>query len=140
MAFDLNKLKTEIINDPKGLGYSGKTDKWIADKLNAVGASNEKADNDKIPSWQIINAVTENPTEYLALSQGNRDLLQLITSAQMVDIKSVGIKTAIAKMFGPGTGTRAALMALATKFISRREALGFTEEVKLWHVARAKAL
>lgn len=141
MVIDLNVLKTELDTDPELLGYSGMNDETAAIKLNEVGASGEIIDNDIIESYKIINAVTTTPLEYTALPAADRDLIQLITSSQFVDIKDAGIKSAISAMFGVGTDARTALLELTTRAASRAEVLyGNGVRVSLIEVHKARRI
>ncbi len=134
---DYLKLKTELDNDPKGLGYSGKTDREAADLLNALGLSHEEVDNDVLEAYKILDAT--DPTEWAALSAVEKERYQLLISAGRLNVKSENVKSAFGKMFGLGTVTRAALLALTKRDASRAEIL-FGQGVSLLDVHKARRL
>lgn len=134
---DYQILKTEIINDPASLGYAGSLDKQVANLLNKKGLSGETIDNDILESYKIVNAI--DATEWEALIDIERERLNLILSTGKVDISNVNIKLQIGEMFGAGTDTRAALLALTTRPASRAEILfgnGVSVSLLDVHIAR----
>ena len=114
-------LKTEIANDPASLGYSGQEDQQVADLLNEIGLSGETINNDILESYQIVNAVDVD--DWTALSDIERERLKFILCPGEVDISNANIKAQIGIMFGVGTDTRTALLALTIRPASRGEIL-----------------
>lgn len=115
-------LKNEILNDPKGLSYAGKSDLEIANLMNTIGLSNEKIDRGIIPSYEVINATI--PAEWTALSAAEKQRYQTITGAGQCDSANANVRAAFQAMFASGTQTRTNLTALLQKSASRAEALG----------------
>lgn len=130
-------LKTELDTDPKTLGYSGKTSQEIADLLNTVGLSSETVNIGVIDSYEIINVL--DASEVAALSTTKLQTLMLITSTGKTDASNANVKLIFQSLFGAGTNSRTALLALANKSASRAEALGFGT-VEKWDIERAQTL
>ena len=130
---DYAALKNEILNDPAGLGYAGKTDGQIADLLNAPGWG--FINRDVIPTYEIFDAIE--PSEYGALTAEKKTLLHAILAMGTVDIRGSNLKKALSSMFPDGTVTRDNLLALQKRPASRAEVLGFGH---VTHSDVAKAL
>jgi hypothetical protein len=117
-------LKTELTTDPAGLGYaphlaSGSLSP-IMELLNAprIGVSVFRG---VISSYEIINAT--DPAEWAALTAAEKQRYQMLTGAGQVDVSNANVRGAFAAMFGAGTVTRTALVALASRPGSRAEEL-----------------
>lgn len=119
MAVDLDTLKSEILNDPTGVGYAGKDDGRIADLLNR--ASIATIEPESIPAADAQKAVVG--SEYIALTQGQQSLWISILTVQDIPVKNPRIRAQIASVWGPGTQTRANLVALQSRLASRVEIL-----------------
>lgn len=130
------ELKTEIDNDSKVLGYSGKTDQEVAALMNTVGLSNETIDRGVIDAHEIVSACVS--TDLNALSDKQQAQLLFVVSAGQVNTSDAKIRAIFGGLFN-GTQTKTNLLTLATRPASRAEVL-FGEEVKYWDVARARAL
>lgn len=120
---DYLALKNEILIDPKGLGYIGKSDLEIAGLMNTIGLSNEVIDRGVIPSYEVINATI--PAEWAALSAAEKQRYQTITGAGQCDSANANVRATFQAMFAAGTQTRTNLTTLLQRSCSRAEALGF---------------
>ena len=145
---DLNEsqyaaLKTELTNDPLGLGYVRKTDEECADLLNEVAPDNKNPEKrvlrDTVESWEIVGATVYG--EYVSLTATQRDLYGSIVSCGKVNPQNGNIRTIFGQLFGVGTTTRAQLNDLQYRGSSRAEKLfGSGAVAKYWDVNRARAL
>ena len=115
-------LNTELIDDPEGLGYAGKTDPEMATLINAVNA-NYSIDHEAIDGQELQMAVTLG--DYDNLTEKQRDFWQTILSAGsgIVAVSDGRVKTHVAAIWGAGTTTRANLIALQERPASRAEVL-----------------
>lgn len=124
MALTIAALKAEIQNDPTGRGYAAPyeagRDNAVADLLNdpRQGATIGRT---LIDAWQFVNAIT--PSEYVVLTQAQRDYLVLVAAAGRVQLGGGGVRTALGSLFGAGTATRAAFIALQDRPATRAEEL-----------------
>lgn len=136
---DYAALKLELEQDPVGVGYAAHLATGslspVVELLNAPRAG-VTVYRGVIPSYEIINATA--PTEWAALSTAERQRYQTLTGAGQVDVGNANVRDAFAAMFGAGTVTRAALVALASRPGSRaEEVLGAGVTVSADDVARA---
>jgi hypothetical protein len=131
---DLSALRTEITNDPAGLGYAGKTDAQVATLMNAV---NQTANRDTVNADQLIRAIL--PADFAALTQIQLSRLSIILSAEPFGVNDPNIKQMIADLFAGKTQTLQALQALQT-YQTSRALLLFGEPVTTGDVQRARAL
>ncbi len=131
-------LNTEITTDPESLGYAGKTDPEVADLLNTVGLSSETIDVGKLDGQKLSMAVEIQ--EYISLSEAAQRGWSMILSAGdgQVDVDDQRVVDQIAAVWGPGTTTRANLLALKIRPCSRAEAL-FDREINIGHLDVAMA-
>lgn len=136
----LPALKTELTTDPKSLGLVALSGVEAAAKLNLAGASVETLPIETVvDSWRIVSCVTF--TDWGALAAADRQLLQIIVSANRVDIGNANIRSLFQSLFGAATTTRANLLALVNKSVSRAEKLFGTGVFIGEHdVLRARAL
>lgn len=120
------QIRTEIDTDAKSLGYAtlkvqSNGPEAVAAKMNEVGASAETL----TPMWtettEILAVLVG--TEILALTQANRDMLQILTTTNRLKTGSSTLRAAVAAIFGGATTSRANLVALTTKSCSRAAAL-----------------
>jgi hypothetical protein len=124
MTINTAQLRSEIQTDPIALGYAApvaaKNWQGVADILNNP---NQGAINVSHVNSQALQSAV-NPAEYLALSQGQRDLWAAILAQGSVSVNDAGIKAqALAVFTAAATSTRAAFTQLLTKPASRAEAL-----------------
>lgn len=131
---DYAKLKSEIMTDLALLGYAGKTDQQIADLLNSV-ARGRTIQRSVIPSHEILEATV--PGEWAALTAAEKQRYQTITGAGSVDLKGQNTRLMLGAMFGAGTTTRANLIALQNKTVSRAEELNLGR-VEPGHITKAR--
>jgi len=136
----LQALKTEITSDPLALGYAGKTDPETADLLNTVPATavtGRMAERGVVDTWEILEATDS--AEWTLLTSVERTRYQTIVGVGRVNLKGANVRAQLAAMFGAGTATRAALLALQNRPASRAEFL-FAANVFAWDVARARII
>lgn len=131
---DYVRLKSEITNDPAVLGYAAKTDQQIADLLNSLTTS-RTIERSIIPAHEVLEATV--PAEWAALTAAEKQRYQTITGAGQVNLRGANTRSTMGAMFGAGTTTRANLIALQTKAVSRAEELGLGR-VEPGHVAKAR--
>lgn len=137
MAIDYPALAAEIANDPKTLGYAGKSDYAIAVILNTVGASAETVIRAYTNTAEIVAAI--DPTEFTALAAASKLFLtDVILAAPVVKTGDANLRTAVGQIFGAGA-TRTRLIAAASKSASRAEVL-FGEGISVNDTDVAKAL
>ena len=130
---DLLALKNELTTDPLGRGYSGMTDEAAADSLNTP---NRQPDREALDSGLLVASIVR--SEYDALAAAAKDYLRLVALAQSLPL-TVTLKGELGAIFGPGTQTRANLLALLKRSGSRAEELGLGF-VTPSHVAGARRL
>lgn len=138
---DLAVLKTEIETDPAAVGYaphvSSGNHSAIAALLREPSPGGETIDVPAV-SAQRLHAQAE-AAEYLALSQGQRDLwLALLTVSEDVPLGSSLIRGQIGAVWGPGSTTRTRIIALQDRPAARIEVLfGIGTKVRHSDVAAA---
>lgn len=124
MALNLTALKAELQNDPTSRGYAAPLtaglDNAVADLLNAV-RQGAQIGRTLVHAHEFVNAIV--PSEYVALSQAQRDYLVLVASAGEVQLAGGGVRTALGTLFGAGTATRTAFAALQDRPATRAEEL-----------------
>ena len=135
---DYAALKLELTTDPAAIGYAAAwaegSDWKCADLLNAVRQTID-VDRGVIPSYEIINATV--PGEWTTLSVAERQRFQILTGAGQVDSGNANVRAMFQAMFGAGTTTRTALVALLTRKGSRAEQV-FGQGVSMNDVAQAR--
>ena len=133
---DYAALKTEITTDPDGYGYSGKSDREVANLMNevreAIGINRRIISTHEVWGATVIG-------ELKALSSGDQQIYFALLGMGTIDVEDANTRTAFADLFGAGTSTRTNLIALQTRDGSRAEQLGFGN-VTHGDVARAKLL
>ena len=125
-------LKTEVITDPLGRGYSGMSDREVANDLNVVYRTKQR----KTLSGSEIFNVTDD-VEYTALTDAQKVSWDALCAIDSINTGGGVAKAREAELFGAGTTTRANLIALKTEDISRATELGLSE-VKEGHVQLAR--
>lgn len=126
MPVNLSALRTEILTDPRGLGYSTGVTRGdhnlISDLLNTRAASHSVSIG-TIFSIDMQQAVVA--AEYAVISGGQRDLWNAIitTAVNGVQISNTILRTQVAFVWSAATTTRANLLALDTRTGSRAEVL-----------------
>lgn len=121
---DYAALHTEISTDPVVLGYAGKTDQQIADLLNSLTTS-RTLPRTRVDTTDILGAIQD--SAWPAVASTAESKLRAILSMPSVDATSTNIRAMLGTIF-PNSGntatTRANLLALATRVVSRQEELG----------------
>lgn len=123
---DLAALKSEYINDPEAIGYAAAngTTKVILSLLNdaannATGATvNKPSEELDIPE---IAAVIDS-TEYDALSAFDKEWVKMFINKPAEEMLKP-YRAKFLEIFGNGTATRTAVLALRRKSASRAEEL-----------------
>lgn len=123
MPINYTQLKQELQTDPTGMGYATVIGNYqaLTDLLNAprAGVTVEKV---SVQPHELIASVT--PTEYIALTQAQRDYLALLPALRTLDIRTgSSLRNALNAVFGPATTTRANYTALASRQGTRAEQL-----------------
>lgn len=139
---DYQPLFEELTNDPKGLGYSGKTDQWCSDKLNEIGASNEKKIRETIETKDILEClVWSELSDETKFTPHKARIFNYFSYARDVDPNDNNIQNLFLGIFNNSDfpNTRANLIALASQSCSRAEVLGWGT-INEWDVSRARAL
>ncbi len=132
---DLVKLKAEVIGDPISRGYAGMTDL----EVSLDGHLLIRDDSDPptfISAATLWNAF--DPTEYDALGPDDQAVVDFIGDlGSDVPVSAGLIKNKVFGVFGSGTTSRANIIALTAKLISRWNELeiGFVRE---GHVATVR--
>jgi hypothetical protein len=126
MTITPSLLKTEIQQDPKGLGLAplvaAGNDQGIADLLNSFASSGTcTAFRNNIQVNEIIAAIQ--PADFAALSVLQLTQLQTITGQAVFDATGANARTSLLNIFAGMTTTVAALTALASRVSSRAEVL-----------------
>lgn len=118
-------LRTELTTDPVALGYSGLTDVQAAAKLNALDTG-RTLPRTNVPVAEIYNAIVNAdwPDPGAAGTRVAESKLRGLLAMQTIDASNANTKAIIAAIFGAGTTTRANLLALATRTVSRAEEIG----------------
>ena len=113
-------LKAEITDDPLSRGYSGMNDLEVAGSLNTV---NRPVTKTYLTGSEIFNATDY--TEYGALTSDQQASWDRLCGVDQINISSGIAKGREAELFGPGSVTRAALVALkVSPQVSRGTELG----------------
>ena len=111
-------LADEINNDPLARGYDSMTDQQVADD---IGTEYRTITVPEVSPTDIYQAI--DPPEWVALSA----LFQLVVT-NVISLPTVptsgNTADGLLAAFGPGTNTRANLIALATGNISRGTEIG----------------
>lgn len=116
-------LKSEIVNDPSGLGYAtAYTAGADADVAAILNATRQTINIDRawIEPWEIVNAIV--PTEASALQAAGRDALLMLLQLSRFPTNKSGIKLWFTTLFPSGT-TFNNLAALMSRKGSRAEEL-----------------
>ncbi len=142
MPVNLSTLRTELLTDPRGLGYSAGISigdhNRVSDLLNTSAASHSVSIG-TIYALDMQQSVV--PGEYAVISAGQRDLWGAIvaTSINGIAISNTVIRNQVAFVWSAGTTTRSNLLALDTRSGSRAEVL-FGEGTVVFSTEVGKAL
>lgn len=132
-------LKAELLADPSALGYAAMigagNHAGLAAALNMVRQA-ITIKRDIIPAHELFEAVVA--TDYTALSAAERTRLQMILSMGSVNVSGDNTRAQLAAMFGAGTATRTAILAIIDRKGSRAEQL-FNTTVTAADIALALA-
>ena len=138
----LSALRTELLTDPTGIGYS--TAVTRADHNTLVDLVNRSAAS-YVVSIGTVTAINLQSvvvaSEYAVLSGGQRDLWNAVLTAATggVPISNTAIRAQVAVVWSAGTTTRSNLLALDTRTGTRAEVL-FGEGVRVTSTDVQKAL
>lgn len=121
MAIVYATLKIEILTDPAIIPLiTAGNHVAAADALNVIRPA-LTIRRDIIPAYELFEAI--NAGEYSGLTATERQRLQTILGMGQVNLKGDNTRASLAVMFGPGTLTRAAIIALIDRQGSRAEQL-----------------
>jgi len=137
MPIDYAKLKDEILNDPNGYGYAGKSDIEIANILNQIREDIEIEVTTPYSASDILAAI--DPAELEALTVDQKETLQTLLVAGSLDLSKPNIRAVLESLFPSGTITHANLQALYRRKGSRAEQL-FGCGTRVTHLDVARAL
>lgn len=115
---DYAALKSELITDPLGRGYSGMTDAEAATDLNTAYRSRTVT---VVGGGSVLNATDD--AEFGALTDEQKSRWLALCGIEKINVSSGVAKSLEADLFGPGTATRTALLVLKNESISRVEEL-----------------
>lgn len=121
----IDALRDELTNDPLARGYAGMTTAQKIASLNAVDRTLPVA---AVSGSEIYNAIDQ--TEFDALGDPDKAKVDRITSlsdpVNLADLPAGRARATLVAIFTPGAGpiSRAALIALTTRPVSRAEELG----------------
>lgn len=133
---DFKLLQSEIADDPLARGYAGMSDQATAGSLNAADRPVER---ETLAGAEIFNAI--DPAEFSALTAGQKQLVRDVFGlGDTIDVQpGTNTRQVLLNAFGAGTTTRANLVGVAQKTISRAEEIGWpVRPVTAEHVARAR--
>lgn len=130
---DYLALWNEINTDPLTRGYSGMTDLQVADDLNTVYRTVDRA---TMTGSEVYNSVDQ--TEWTALTDAQRDEIWDIIHMNVLNPFGREADRFVA-IFGAGSTTVTTLAGLRVDDVSRANELGFGE-VYEGHVTKARAL
>ncbi len=144
--FTLLALKNEIVNDSNSVGYKTSPTVWKADQA-IVDLISDPTNGAQITRKQVIaNEIVASIdlAEYAALTMPQRQYLDLLTQTaadEFIDANEATILNALTTIFGPGTASRASLLAKLQRQGSRAEVLwGEGKNVTAGEVGRAANL
>lgn len=113
---------TELLTDPIGKGYAGKTAGEITALLNQV---NRQVNKTSISGSQAFNLTDED--ELIALTDVKRNQWLMIGGIDDLDPFGPVVRLVL-QIFGSGSNTVAALSAFRVKQVSRATEIGLTPE------------
>lgn len=119
-------LKSECINDPKGLGlnalYANGQDQDVADALNVIHAGGDyQINNEPVSKEQVVKAITG--ADFAAMNALDFTKLMVLFLMGEIDLSNAATQTLLASVFPPGGGTRTNLVQLAKRQGTRGEVL-----------------
>ena len=121
---DYVALKSELQTDPTSLGYAAAiasgSDNILANLINAVSQS-ININRATVTNVEVFNAI--DATDYAGLTSAKKSDLQLVLTPDTVTVNNANVRTILASIFGAGSATRTALLALQTRKGSRAEQL-----------------
>lgn len=127
-------LKTELTTDPLAFGYSGMTHLVAAQKLNATNTG-RTLPRTSVGKNELLTAIVDSEWPSTAILQNK---LLCIFCCDTIDASNTNVRGVFAAIFGSATTTRANLLALGTRTVSRGEELGLGD-VTAGDVERARA-
>lgn len=143
---DFVALKAEINTDPATMGYAAplaaKNDGVLAGLLNNLALGTSKGltvQVEQVNAALLQGAVVA--AEFIALTQPQRDLWQciLIAAQTGVPVRNPGLRLQLIAIWGVGTATRTALVAMQARPCTRAEFLfGDGVQVTVSDVAQAR--
>lgn len=124
MSIDRGVLSVEIATDPGALGYASHVasgnDGAVAELLNRIRVG-IVINRDTITPNELFEAIV--PSEWAAASAQEKQRIGLILAMPTVDLRGPNTKAALQAAFGPGTTTRANIIAMLSRSGSRAEQL-----------------
>jgi hypothetical protein len=116
---DIDKLRTELSDDPLGRGYAGMSDREAADDLNTKYRQEQirSMAGDTMFSSTVL-------AEFVLLTERNQNLWMSICGRATVDPWSNANLGLLEYIYGPASSTEDALAAIAVQMITREAELG----------------
>jgi len=133
-TLNMAALSAELLTDPIPRGYAGMTNQQAADSINLN--IDRPIDVETVEGWLLWGATVQ--TEYLLVSALAAGAWDALCSQSSISVKDAGVRARTLAIWGGGTTTRANLIALQTKLITRGEELGLPF-IGAHHVAEARA-
>lgn len=125
-------LRSELLSDPLGRGYSGMTDAQAATDLNTAYRNRNRG---TMTGSEVLNAIDK--AEYNALATRQQDVVWNILALGVLN--PFGVEAALfADIFGGGSTTIGALQAARVEAISRAWELGLPP-MRPGHIGKARA-
>lgn len=126
MAIDYAELKSELINDPQGLGYAplyaNGQDQDLANILNTIHVGGAfQIDNEPVTREQVVRNI--DATDLDAMSASNLTKLMVLFLMGHIDLANVATRTLLSSVFPANGVTRTNLIALAKRQGTRGEKL-----------------
>lgn len=114
-------LRAELLDDPLAWGYATLSNGAAAARLNALDTGRAAA-RTRVENTEVFNAIVN--ADWPAAGSVSESKLLALLAMPYVDASNANTRAIIGAIFGANTATRANLLALATRPVSRAEELG----------------
>lgn len=115
---DYRVLADELNFDTTARGYAGETD---AEALVLLITPSQVVERDIVSAHEVFEAIVA--AEWATISAQNKQLVQSILGMGQVNVRGANTRQSLGAAFGPGTTTRANLLNLQSRLVSRAEQL-----------------
>ncbi len=125
-VFSVAALKTELLTDPSGIGYSvpyqGGDDGGTSDLLNAIREGGAyQVDRDPVPPQRVFEVI--DAEEYAALTVTDLARLQTAFTVPLLNLAVSSVQAILTGIFPNGSVTNLNILALSKRQGSRAEVL-----------------